>query len=121
MKIKINIGKSQLEIEGSTMPELFKKAAAFTQASNCGLCKSEKIAMNYKKVTAKEGKNAGKTFEFYQMMCMDCKAVMTFGQYNGENGSFFCKDWELYQHGEKSSHEKNSNSTQDEFFDNKPY
>ncbi|NHZ85786.1 MAG: hypothetical protein GWP19_07885 [Planctomycetia bacterium] len=95
MKVKIKIGNSQLEFEGTEATEVLKDAAAFTQVKSCGICKNDNIALNYRDVTAKQGKNIGKHYDFYEAICLDCRAKMKLGQYL--QGGFYAGFWEKYE------------------------
>jgi hypothetical protein len=94
MKIKINIGKSQLEFEGRDFKEAVKEAAAFSQATNCGMCKSTNVTLDYRYTVAKQGDNAGKGYDYYSVKCLDCGARSHLGEY--KTGGFFAKQWEQY-------------------------
>lgn len=95
MKIKINIGKSQLEFEGRDFREVSKEAAAFCQSTKCFLCKSQNVAIDYRYVVAKEGKNVGQGFDYYSVKCLDCGGRMQLGQY--KTGGWFTKKWEKFE------------------------
>ena len=92
MKLSLSIGKSLLEFDGKDFKETAKTAAALTQASNCGLCKSENVALGFKVVKGKEGTDkAGQSFDYYSVKCVDCGAEAVFGMY--QSGGMFLKQW----------------------------
>lgn len=99
MKLTVKVGNAELEFEGRDYKDVIKDAGAFTQAQKCKLCKSGNIALNYKNVQAKEGENAGKNFEYYEVVCLDCGAKATLGLY--QNGGYFLKQWEKQTYGAK--------------------
>ena len=106
MKIKINVGDAQLEFDGRDFKEAIKEAGAFTQATQCGLCKSKEVSLNYRVAKGKEGtENAGKSFEFYEAACAKCSARASFGEY--QSGGFYLKKWEKIDYSPKQ--ETNNN------------
>lgn len=105
MKLRIKIGKSELEIESNDIKELFAQGGAFTQATKCKLCGSIDLGLEYRKVIAKEGENAGKTFEYYNVKCMDCNGTAQLGEFRG--GGMFLKRWEKPQYEQKQEPQQN--------------
>lgn len=101
MKIKINIGKSQLEFEGRDYKEVIKEAAAFSQSTKCGLCDSQNVSLDYRYAVAKEGEKKGQGFDYYKIKCLDCGAYTQLGQY--KTGGWFAKKWEIYNSGNSPS------------------
>ena len=95
MKIKIYIGKSQIEFEGRDYKEVSKEASAFSQSTKCHLCKSQNVALDYRYAVAKEGANKGQGFDYYSVKCLDCFGRMQLGQY--KTGGWFAKKWEKFE------------------------
>ena len=115
MKIKINIGNSQLEFDGRDFKEVAKDASAFSQAKKCMLCNSANISLDYRSVKAKQGQHAGQNFDYYSVKCLDCQGRAQFGQY--QTGGWFLKKWEKFepQQNKQSSPQQQSNDALDNF------
>ena len=75
--------------EANTQKELFEKVAEIDKwaeifsVESCGVCKNRNIKFQLRITEpAKEGKNKGKSFKFYELVCTSpkCHAKMCFGQ-----------------------------------------
>lgn len=83
-------------VEGSTQKELFEKLAEVDKASEvfnvsqCGICRNKNVRFQIRTEEGKTGKNKGKMFKFYEMVCNDhkCRAKYSFGQLNEGGGLF---------------------------------
>jgi hypothetical protein len=83
--------KIEFEIEGQAHTDLFGALAELDEVfgePTCGNCESEDIYFRKRKVTAKEGKNKGKTFTYYEMLCRGCGHYLPYGQHR-EGGTLF--------------------------------
>ena len=92
MKIKLKFGLSVIEIEADSLKDLFKQSSFFSNISKCKMCDSEDLALNYRKVTAKQGDNIGKSFEYYSIKCKSCESEAKLGQ-NQDGEGLFIKEW----------------------------
>lgn len=94
MEINVKIGQTELKFDGRSFKDVIKDAGAISQATSCGKCKSKNVALDYRNVKAKEGENAGESFEYYAVRCLDCSAKAELGEY--KSGGFYLKQWEIY-------------------------
>jgi hypothetical protein len=85
LKATVNIGKTAITVEAEGQKELFKEVGFFSELPcKCGSCKSENITLSHRKI---------KNFDFYSVVCMDCKHEFALGQ-KKEDGSLFPKgEW----------------------------
>lgn len=94
MKVKYRPNdRLEFEIEGTQQKELFEKLGELDEIFGeavCGNCEDENLAFRVRKVTPKEGKNKGKTFAYYELVCRDCGHFLAFGQHQ-QNGTLFPK------------------------------
>jgi len=99
MEIKVKIGAAELTFEGRDFKEAIKEAAVFTQRGKCGACDSARVGLDHRNVKGKEGtEQAGKTFDYYDVTCLDCTAKASISEYR--NGGFFFKnEWKKYDGG----------------------
>ena len=85
MKAKYKVGdKLEFELDGAGQKELFKKIANIQEIfgeAKCGVCGSENIKFVVRVVDDNE---------YYELRCMDCGAVLGFGQHK-KGGTLFPK------------------------------
>ena len=106
MKIKIDIGNSQLEFEVRDIKDIFRETGAFTQIGFCGICKSKNLGLEYRKVKSKNKETEGQEFEYYAVICNDCNSKAHLGEYKG--GGFYLKRWEKFDYN-KNNNQHGSN------------
>lgn len=95
MEINVKIGNTELKFDGKNFEDVIKDAGALSQATQCGLCKSKNLGLDYRCAKGKDGtENAGKSFDYYSIKCLDCTAKAELGEY--QTGGFFLKKWEKY-------------------------
>lgn len=79
-------GRLQFAVEGATPKDLFSELAGiqevFDAENRCGMpgCGSEDLHYRVRTSVAKAGKNAGKSYDYYELVCMGCNARFSFGQ-----------------------------------------
>jgi len=76
--------KLQFEVQGEGQKEIFKELAAIQEIfgeTKCGVCGSENIKFVVRAVDDNE---------YYELRCMDCGAVLAFGQHK-KGGTLFPK------------------------------
>ncbi len=92
MKVRYRPNRNiEFEIEAEGQKEVFKELATTTEVfgeSCCGNCESEDIYFRVRTVTAKEGKNKGKVFTYYEMVCHECGHYLPYGQHQ-QGGTLF--------------------------------
>ena len=85
MKAKYKVGdKLEFELDGAGQKELFKEIANIQEIfaeSKCGVCGSENIKFVVRVVDENE---------YYELRCMDCGAILSFGQHK-KGGTLFPK------------------------------
>jgi DNA-directed RNA polymerase subunit RPC12/RpoP len=85
MKAKYKVGdKLEFELDGAGQKELFKEIANIQEIfgeAKCGVCGSENIRFVVRVVDDNE---------YYELRCMDCGAVLGFGQHK-KGGTLFPK------------------------------
>lgn len=84
MRVRHKGERIEIEVEGKDSKEVFTQLAAATEIFGntvCGNCDSQRTIPIVRE-------NAGNTF--YEMRCLDCGAVLGFGQ-KREGGSLFPK------------------------------
>jgi hypothetical protein len=85
MKLKYRIGdKLEFEVEGTGQKEVFKELAIIQEIfgeSKCGMCSSENIRFIVRNVDDND---------YYELRCMDCGAILSFGQHK-KGGTLFPK------------------------------
>ena len=92
--LKVKLGNKVLEISTDKgQKEMIKTLSFWSQVpERCGLCKSPNIGLNYRAVTSKKD---GKNYNYYGLKCLDCGAVLTFGEHDeAHGGGFFIRDWD---------------------------
>ena len=76
MKAKYKVGdKLEFELDGAGQKELFKEIASIQEIfgeSKCGICGSENIKFVVRTVEDNE---------YYELRCMDCGAILSYGQH----------------------------------------
>lgn len=84
MKAQFKVNKNLvLEIEEDTQADLFQGLASSHEVfgqSNCGACKSENIGP---RVRTNDGN------DYYEMVCKDCRAVLSYGLHQGKARTLF--------------------------------
>lgn len=96
--LKFKIGKAVIEVAGRNEKELIEDASLFYELPcECGLCKSTNLGFRHRRTT---------DYDFYEMLCLECRATYAFGQ-KKEGGGLFPKgkdgDWEpKYERQERS-------------------
>ena len=107
MEVNVKVGNALLKFDGRDYKDVLQDAAAFSQATKCGECKSGNIALDYRTVEGKEGTDkAGQTFKYYSIKCMDCFAKASLGNYNA--GGLYLKRWEKFEKKSDSNEESKS-------------
>jgi len=85
MKAKYKVGdKLEFELDGAGQKELFKEIASIQEIFGevkCGICGSENIKFVVRVVDDNE---------YYELRCMDCGAVLSYGQHK-KGGTLFPK------------------------------
>tara|TARA_B100001939_G_C16924009_1_gene610680 strand:- start:1135 stop:1470 length:336 start_codon:yes stop_codon:yes gene_type:complete len=85
MKAKYKVGdKLEFELDGAGQKELFKEIASIQEIfgeSKCGICGSENIKFVVRTVEDNE---------YYELRCMDCGAILSYGQHK-KGGTLFPK------------------------------
>jgi cbb3-type cytochrome oxidase cytochrome c subunit len=78
-------GRITVEVDGENIKDVFRKIAAaqevFEAEKCCGLCKSQEIRFQHRKV---------EKFDYYELICRSCFACFRFGQ-RQEGGDLFPK------------------------------
>jgi hypothetical protein len=85
----------EIKVESDSVLECVQKISVFSEVQKCGCCQGENLFISYRKVNPKEGKNAGKSFEYYDFVCRDCGAKANIGMY--QTGGIFLKKFEKYE------------------------
>ena len=77
-------GKVRVEVEGKTQKDIFEQIAQFQEVFDnptCGLCGSTNIKFVCRTVQYTDEKTGKvKDAKYYEMKCVDCGAVLEFGQ-----------------------------------------
>lgn len=85
MKAKYKVGdKLEFELDGAGQKELFKEIANIQEVfgeTKCGICGSENIKFIVRVVDDNE---------YYELRCMDCGAILSYGQHK-KGGTLFPK------------------------------
>jgi len=85
MKAKYKVGdKLEFELDGAGQKELFKEIASIQEIfgeNKCGICGSENIKFIVRVVDDNE---------YYELRCMDCGAILSYGQHK-KGGTLFPK------------------------------
>ena len=85
MKAKYKVGdKLEFELDGAGQKELFKEIASVQEIfgeAKCGICGSENIKFVVRVVEDNE---------YYELRCLDCGAVLSYGQHK-KGGTLFPK------------------------------
>jgi hypothetical protein len=85
MKAKYKVGdKLEFELDGAGQKELFKEIASIQEIfgeTKCGICGSENIKFVVRVVDDNE---------YYELRCMDCGAILSYGQHK-KGGTLFPK------------------------------
>ena len=85
MKAKYKVGdKLEFELDGAGQKELFKEIASIQEIfgeNKCGICGSK----NIKSIVRVVDDN-----EYYELRCMDCGAILSYGQHK-KGGTLFPK------------------------------
>jgi hypothetical protein len=82
----------EFEIEGSTQKDIFTALAQTDEVfgeRNCGVCDSSLLYFKVRNSTAKQGKNKGKTFLYFEVVCRECGCYLPLGQHNNDQGTLF--------------------------------
>lgn len=83
MKAILKTGGLTIELEGATQKDLWKAIAEIQEVfgeHDCGLCKKTNIVYRVRVVDGDE---------YYEMKCMDCGAILAFGQSKKSPGKLF--------------------------------
>lgn len=90
--VEKNLGdKYIIKVESESILECIQKISVFAEVKSCTCCGSGDLYIGYRKVTAKEGRNAGKTFEYYDFTCRACGAKANLGMFQA--GGVFLKEF----------------------------
>ena len=77
-------GRLKFAVEGATPKDLFSELAGiqevFDAENRCGCCQADDLHYRVRTSVAKTGKNAGKSYDYYELVCMACNARFSFGQ-----------------------------------------
>lgn len=82
----------EFEIEGATPKDIFTELAQTEEVFGepyCGACESPDIYYKVRNSTAKKGKNTGKTFTYFEIVCRTCGCFLPIGQHNNDKGTLF--------------------------------
>lgn len=85
-------GRFTTEIEGNGHAGVWKEVAAFQEVfehAACGKCGNKNIRFSVRNSEAKQGKNKGKTFTYYELRCTKCGAKKTFGMLDDGSQNLF--------------------------------
>lgn len=94
--VEKNFGeKYSITVESESILECLEKISVFSEVNKCTCCGSQDIYLSFRKVTPKQGANAGKQFTYYDFACRACGAKANIGMYNG--GGVFLKQFEKYE------------------------
>jgi len=77
-KVRMQLGKTWVEVECMSVKEAIEEMSDYAEVftnSQCGICKGEDVLPRHRKV-----QSSGKTYDFYEMVCLSCGATLTFGQ-----------------------------------------
>jgi hypothetical protein len=84
-------GKLLIEVEGSNIKELFAQIGPVAEVLDgddcCGKCGSTHIYPRAREATKKSD---GKVVNYYELVCSDCRAKLSFGQHS-EGGTLWAK------------------------------
>lgn len=83
VKIKLNTGRAQIEIDAENPKEAVKQLAAFQEILSdpgCGSCQSTAIRFEHRQ--DKEG------HDYYSLRCLECGCELSFGQHKSGNTLF---------------------------------
>lgn len=81
LRYKVN-NKLEFELEGDGQKEIFKELAAVQEIfgeEKCGLCGSQNLKFVVRNVDGND---------YYELRCMDCGAILAFGQHK-KGGTLF--------------------------------
>ena len=84
MKVTKKIGNLTIEFDGETQKDIFKQLSSLEEVFGekaCGKCGSENLRFIVRE-------NDGN--EFYELRCMDCGAILSYGQHK-KGGTLFPK------------------------------
>jgi hypothetical protein len=73
-KVRYPLGRIWVEVEAESVREAIRDLSDYVEVfseSQCGLCESEQIRPSYK---------VAKGYDFYELMCCNCGARLSFGQ-----------------------------------------
>ena len=98
VKKKFGADEYTIHVESDSILEAMEKITVFSQVDKCDKCGGNDLYISYRKATPKEGKNAGKSFSYYDFVCRTCGAKANIGMY--QTGGIFLKRFEKY--GEKA-------------------
>lgn len=82
----------EFELEGATPKDIFTLLAQTDEVFGeqmCGACESDNIYFKVRNSTAKKGKNKGKTFTYFEVVCRNCGCYLPIGQHNNDQGTLF--------------------------------
>jgi hypothetical protein len=82
----------EIELEGEKQKDLFAELAQADEVfgeSKCGWCGEGNLCFRVRNSTAKQGKNKGKTFTYFEIVCRDCGCYLPMGQHNTDAGTLF--------------------------------
>lgn len=91
MRLELDLGSiGRLVVEGDDPRELIRQTTFWrTLPTTCPVCGAN-VAPRHRKITASSGQNAGKTFDFYRLVCDgDTPHEATLGQYQDGSGLFY--------------------------------
>jgi hypothetical protein len=82
----------EFEVEGASHKDVFTALAQLDEVfgePDCGACESSDIYFKVRNSTAKQGKNKGKTFTYFEHVCRSCGCFLPIGQHNNDQGTLF--------------------------------
>lgn len=87
MKVEQSVGNTRLFIEGDSVEDVFRQIAKaseiFGAADKCGACGKGNVRFVVRDVA--DGK---KSYEFFELWCLDCRARLSFGKLSDGSGLF---------------------------------
>lgn len=92
MKARYRVNdRIEFEIEGETQKDIFGTLAQTFEifGEDCGHCGSKDTYPKVRTTTAKQGKNKGKSFTYYEVACRECGHFLPLGQHNSDAGTLF--------------------------------
>jgi len=105
MRLELDLGSiGRLVVEGDDPRELIRQTTFWRELpTTCPVCAAP-VSPQHRKVTATSGANAGKTFDFYRLVCAgEPRHETTLGQYQDGSGLFYRhnSEWTTQREGQQ--------------------